>query len=353
MTTTATDLAATIDRPPRSRHALPDPGEGVPTLSWPIVGIFTAALALFAVSSWAAIGHHAPRAVTIALNAVSIFVMFTVAHDASHYSISSKRWVNGVFGRAAWLFVSPVIAFGAFGFIHIEHHRHTNDDEHDPDHYASHGPWWQLPLRFATNDVPYMNFYLRNLSRRPRAEVAETGALMVMSIAVIVTTLVTGTFWLFLVVYLIPERIATFVLAWWFDWLPHHGLEDTQTQNRYRATRNRVGLEWLFTPLMLSQNYHLVHHLHPSVPFYRYLKTWRRNEEAYLERDPAISTAFGKSLNPDEFREWKELNEKLAQGAAGADADRVERPACRVSSHAGGVGRPDHYRQHAGHVRGT
>ena len=127
----------------------------------------------------------------------------------------------------------------------------------------------------------------------------------------IATTLITGSFWLLLVVYLIPERIAMIVLAWWFDWLPHHGLEETQSENRYRATRNRVGLEWLFTPLMLSQNYHLVHHLHPSVPFYRYLKTWRRNEEAYLERDAAISTAFGKSLDPDEFREWKELNRKL------------------------------------------
>ena len=179
MTTATPDLAATIDRPPPSRHALPDPGAGGAHLSWPIVGIFTAALALFAVSSWAAIGHHAPRPLTIALNAVAIFVMFTVLHDASHYSISSKRWVNGVFGRAAMLFVSPLISFRAFGFIHIEHHRHTNDDEHDPDHFASHGPWWQLPVRFATNDGPYLQFYLRNLKRRPRAEVAETGALMV------------------------------------------------------------------------------------------------------------------------------------------------------------------------------
>ncbi|HEV3129231.1 MAG TPA: 2Fe-2S iron-sulfur cluster-binding protein, partial [Solirubrobacteraceae bacterium] len=69
--------------------------------------------------------------------------------------------------------------------------------------------------------------------------------------------------------------------------------------------------EWLLTPLMLSQNYHLVHHLHPSVPFYRYLKTWRRNEEAYLDRDAAIATAFGQSLDPDEFRRWKQLNRKL------------------------------------------
>ena len=293
------------------RHALPDPGERVPELSWPIVGIFSGALALFAASSWAALGDHAPRPVTIALNAVAIFVMFTVVHDASHYSISSHRWVNDVFGRAAMLFVSPLIAFKAFGFIHIEHHRHTNDDDHDPDHFASHGPWWQLPVRFMAMDVPYVTFYIRNLRRRPKAEVAESAMLIALTVSVITSALITGSFWLLAVVYVIPERIAMTFLAWWFDWLPHHGLEETQSENRYRATRNRVGLEWLFTPLMLSQNYHLVHHLHPSVPFYRYVKTWRRNEEAYLERNPAISTAFGKDLNPDEFREWKKLNQQL------------------------------------------
>ena len=310
-TSAADPVCGPAPTPPAIRHALPDPGQAVPTLSWPIVGIFTGALVLFIASSWAALGHHAPRAVTIALNAVAIFVMFTVLHDASHYSISSKRWVNGLFGRAAMLFVSPLISFTGWGFIHIEHHRNTNDDDHDPDHFASHGRWWQLPVRFAAMDAPYLAFYLRNRERRPRRELAETGALMALSIAVVATTLLTGSFWLLLVIYLIPERIALIVLAWWFDWLPHHGLEETQTENRYRATRNRVGLEWLLTPLMLSQNYHLVHHLHPSVPFYRYLKTWRRNEDAYLERDPAIATAFGKSLNPDEFREWKDLNQKL------------------------------------------
>src|ERR1700736_3413447 len=100
-----------------ARHALPDPGELAPSLSWPIVGIFSGALTLFAASSWLAIDHRVPRVVSIALNAVVIFVMFTVLHDASHYSISSRRWVNGVFGRAAMLFVSSAMAFGAFGFI--------------------------------------------------------------------------------------------------------------------------------------------------------------------------------------------------------------------------------------------
>jgi phenylacetate-CoA oxygenase/reductase PaaK subunit len=72
-------------------------------------------------------------------------------------------------------------------------------------------------------------------------------------------------------------------------------------------------MEWLFTPMMLSQNYHLIHHLHPSIPFYRYLRTWRRNEDAYLERDPAIATVFGHQLSPEEYRVWKELDSALAR----------------------------------------
>ena len=128
-----------------SQHALPDPGEQVPTLSWPIVGIFTCALALFGAATWAALTDTLPAIATIAVSAAAIFVMFTVLHDASHYSISSHRWVNVVFGRVAMLFVSPLISFKSFGFIHIEHHRHTNDDDHDPDHFASHGPGGSCP----------------------------------------------------------------------------------------------------------------------------------------------------------------------------------------------------------------
>ncbi|CAM3206121.1 electron transfer flavoprotein [Mycobacterium intermedium] len=294
-------------------HALPDPGEWVPKLALPTVGIYLAGLTAFVVSTTGYINGWSPAWVTIPVNAAVTFVMFTVVHDASHYSISSTRWVNGLLGRLAWLFVGPVVAFPSFGYIHIQHHRHSNDDEQDPDTFASHGKWWQLPFRWPAVEYFYLRYYLPRARSRPVAEVAETLVMMTLSIAGLITAIVTGNFWTLAVVFLIPQRIGVTILAWWFDWLPHHGLEDTQRSNRYRATRNRVGAEWLFTPVLLSQNYHLVHHLHPSVPFYRYLRTWRRNEEAYLERNAAIGTVFGQQLNPDEYREWKELNGRLAK----------------------------------------
>ncbi|MHA3021580.1 fatty acid desaturase [Mycobacterium sp. BMJ-28] len=295
-----------------AQHALPDSGEQVPALSWPIVAIFTFALSLFGASTWAALTHTLPAMATIAASAAAIFVLFTVLHDASHYSISSHRWVNVAFGRVAMLFVSPVISFKSFAFIHIEHHRNTNDGERDPDHFVSAAPWWQLPVRFPAMDLPYLGLLARHVRRRPVAEIIETMALMGFTVAMIVAATFTGHLWTLALIYLIPERVAMFVLAWWFDWLPHHDLEDTQRENRYRATRNRVGSEWILTPLLLSQNYHLVHHLHPSIPFYRYVAAWRRNEAAYLERDSAISTVFGQQLDAAQYREWKQLNGKLA-----------------------------------------
>ncbi|NDV10656.1 2Fe-2S iron-sulfur cluster binding domain-containing protein [Rhodococcus sp. IEGM 248] len=295
-----------------SQHALPDPGEHVPALSWPIVGIGTFALTLFGLSTWAALTDTLPAIATIAASSAAIFVLFTVLHDASHYSISSHRWVNVAFGRVAMFFVSPLISFRSFAFIHIEHHRNTNDGESDPDHFVSASPWWQLPIRFPAMDLPYISFLVRNLRRRPRAEVLETAALMTLSVTVIASAAFAGHLWTLALIYLIPERVAMFVLAWWFDWLPHHDLDDTQRENRYRATRNRVGSEWILTPLLLSQNYHLVHHLHPSIPFYRYVAAWRRNEAAYLERDPAISTVFGQHLDATQYQEWKRLNGALA-----------------------------------------
>lgn len=84
----------------------------------------------------------------------------------------------------------------------------------------------------------------------------------------------------------------------------------------------RVGGENVLTPLFVYQNYHLVHHLHPSIPFYRYIVAWKRNEEAYLDRNAAISTWFGRSLTTSEYRTWRRLTDKLELGTPGT----AERP---------------------------
>lgn len=292
------------------RH--PHPGESIPDFAWPTFALGAVALAIFVVSTIAAISRHAPMWLTISVNTTVVYAMFMVAHDALHRSLSSVSWVNSVVGRVAWLFVAPTFSLPSFSYVHLQHHRNANDGANDPDLFATHGPTWQLPFRWALMDVFYAIWYCRQLKRRvqrsrrrPLAEIAETTVMLSLSVAGVCAAVLTGNFWTVAIVVLIPQRIGMMLLGWWFDWLPHHGLEQTQQQNRYRATRNRVGMERMLIPIMLSQTYHLVHHLHPWLPFYRYAQAWRRNEGAYLDQNPAITTVFGRELTSQEYLAWK------------------------------------------------
>jgi fatty acid desaturase len=283
----------------RRRH--PHPGESIPRFAWPTVLMAAGALVVFVASTAAAIGRVAPAWVTIVVNGAVAFVMFVVAHEGLHWSISTKRWVNEVIGRVAWLFVVPMVSLSSYRYLHLQHHRHANDERNDPDIFATHTSAWQLPVRWAFMEIFYAAWYVRRLPqrlrgswRRPLAEIAEGAVVFALYVSGIAAAALTGHLWIVAVTVLIPQRLGVMILGWWFDWLPHHGLQHTQRENRYRASRIRLGMEWLLTPLMLSQNYHLVHHLHPWLPFYRYRSAWDRNEAAYLDHDPVVVDVFGR-----------------------------------------------------------
>jgi len=305
-----TELQATqTQRPGKGRNqGLPNPGETLPEVAWPTIGLFFGAFAVLLVSVVGYFAGTLPAAVVVALNAVVSFVMFTVLHDASHHTIGRSDALNDIFGRLSMLFVVTYGSFSFFRYLHIEHHRNTNEgDGHDPDLWCSEGPAWQHPLRWASIDLHYAVFWLSRIRQRPLDEVLETVGLAAVTFAILGWAISAGYAMEAAVLYLIPQRIALTVLAWWFDYLPHHGLEDTARENRFQATRNRVGMEWLLTPLMLSQNYHLVHHLHPSIPFYAYIRAWRRNETAYMARGAAVSTVWGREMDTEEYLQWRDL----------------------------------------------
>ncbi len=287
---------------------LPDPGEPIPALAWPTVALFFTAVAVFGTSTAGALAGTIPYALAIALNAVASYLFFTVLHDASHRSISRTDAVNLWLGRFSAPLVTPFSSYSVFRFIHMQHHRFTNHDrEEDPDAYTSEGPAWSWPLRWATLDISYLVFYLPRLGSRPRQEQLEyaiTG--LIVAAAAVAFVLAAGIGPLLLLV-VVPTRINVAFLGFAFDWLPHHGLDATPEEDRFQTTRNRVGLEWLMTPALIYQNYHLVHHMHPLIPFYRYITAWRRNEETYLAQDPPLSTAAGHRLSVEEYRQRRGL----------------------------------------------
>lgn len=164
-----------------------------------------------------------------------------------------------------------------------------------------------MPLRWLTIDLYYMVWYVPQLRTRPRAERIELVVSWLVLLGVIVAAVATGHAVDLLFLYLLPMRLAVAWLGFAFDYLPHNGLRHTPTEDRFKTTRNRVGLERLMSPLLLYQNYHLVHHLHPIIPFHRYVAVWRRNEDAYLDGDPALSDVRGRPITVEEYRRLHEL----------------------------------------------
>ncbi|NYD55845.1 ring-1,2-phenylacetyl-CoA epoxidase subunit PaaE [Nocardioides marinisabuli] len=318
---------------PQAVLGLPDPGERVPPVAWPTLGLYAGTLALFALELYGALVAGWSPWLTVPMGTAVTFLMFSVLHEATHHAVSTSTRLNDLMGHLSVPLVAPYGGYGMFRFIHIEHHRNTNEQKSvDPDAWTSEGPWWQLPFRWATLDLWYVVFYARRARQRPRGEVAATAALAVVSLAGFAALVAAGHGAALAVAFLVPQRLGLVVLAWWFDYLPHHGLPFTGRQDRYRATRIRVGGERWMTPLFVYQNYHLVHHLHPSVPFYRYVRAWRRNEEAYLDRNAAISTVFGRSLTPAEYRTWRRLTSELTAGREATSSSRPTFHPLRVAS---------------------
>lgn len=312
---------------------LPDPGERVPGLAWPTVLLWVGTFGLFGVEMYGLFVAGWSHWATVAIGTAVTFLMFSVAHEATHHAISTNTRINNLFGHLAMPFFVAWAVFPLLKFIHIEHHRNTNETKTvDPDAWCEEGPGWQLPLRWATIDIWYLVFYLRRIRTRPLRESVPSIAVAVGVLGSFGALTAAGYGSELLWAYLIPQRIGILVLAWWFDYLPHHGLTATQREDKYRATRVRVGAESVFTPLFVYQNYHLVHHLHPSVPFYRYVRAWRRNEHAYLDRNAAISTWFGRSLTPSEYRTWRRITDQYETGESQGSGQRPTFYTLRVSA---------------------
>lgn len=272
-----------------------------PAVAWPTIILLVVSFVIFSVATIAHIEGALPLSWAILFNTIAAYMSFTPAHEASHGSVSANRTLNDWVGRLATVLQSPVPFFRAFRYIHMQHHRFTNDKTKDPDLYVGSGPGWLLPLKWTTLDINYLYRYLNPsvFMKRPKSERREM--LLALLFAAVVLTVISANGWLnyYLLLFLIPGRITAIFLAITFDFLPHYPHQAQAKDQPFQCTSNRVGMEWLLTPVLLFQNYHLVHHLYPTVPFYRYLKIWYARKHYHQSQNPATTNAFSLSLRAE------------------------------------------------------
>lgn len=207
-------------------------------------------------------------------NTVFIYALYTVVHEAVHANISSRkknlRWVDTIAGLIA---CAPLwLNYHQHRRQHMAHHAHTNEDT-DPDIYARGSFLGWVFLRLPVALINYFNpvQQYRDCQRFncTREEYVYT-TLSFSLYAIMVLGLIALGYWrevLFL--WFIPWWIGQTVMLTFFTWTPHHDHHET---GRYRNTR--VSLFPGANFLLQGQNFHLIHHMLPAIPYYRYKETF-------------------------------------------------------------------------------
>ena len=266
-----------------------------PVYAWPTIFLTIGIVVVSVAATILALRGAIPVWLAVVLNTACSYAAYSVLHEASHGLISTKRLLNDNLGRIGMLMVSITPFFRAYRFLHMTHHRFTNDPVKDPDYFCGAGPAWMLPVRWMVMDTAYIKTYFLpgHYDSRPREEKIEFWLSMVFAAVMLTLFAVQGWMMEFLIYYFIPTRLALFFLAITFDYLPHYPHNVRAEDNKYRATANRVGMEWLFSTLFIGHNYHLSHHLYPTAPFYRYRKLWFARKTQHESNNPALVGALG------------------------------------------------------------
>ncbi len=193
------------------------------------------------------------------LSVLSLHLAGTVIHDASHHAAHPNRVVNAVMGHASALLLG--FSFPVFTRVHMQHHANVNDPENDPDHFVSTGgPLWMIAARFFYHEI---YFFHRRLWRK--YELLEW-FLARLAVAVLVYTSVQLGFLGFLMnFWFTPALVVGIALGLFFDYFPHRPFQERDRWKNARVYPSRI-----LNLLIMGQNYHLIHHLWPSIPWYRY-----------------------------------------------------------------------------------
>lgn len=197
------------------------------------------------------------------MNVLSLHLSGTVIHDASHNSAHRNRAVNAFLGHGSALILG--FSFPVFTRVHLQHHAHVNDPENDPDHFVSTGgPLWLIAARFFYHEI---YFFKRQLWRNWELLEWFLGRF---AVGLLVFTAWKLDFLGYIFNYWFsPALVVGIALGLFFDYLPHRPFQERDRWKNARVYPGAV-LNWL----IMGQNYHLVHHLWPSVPWYKYKPTY-------------------------------------------------------------------------------
>jgi len=240
----------------------------VVAFAWPTVVFAGVIVVAFATVVASAVVGAIPLWLGFLLNTVVAYAAFTPGHEAAHWNIAGRhsrfRWLNEACG---W--ISMAIMFDNFAVLraaHMQHHAHTNDPEKDPDYFVPDSSAFRVLVRSFVLFSGYLRDYVADTKRKPNGRRRRLGALCFSGglVAIAIGLGAAGYLREVLALWVLPAPAAFLILALVFDYLPHRPHRSVE-----RYTNTKIILFPGLNTLLLGQNYHLIHHLYPAVPFYR------------------------------------------------------------------------------------
>ena len=262
-----------------------------PAISWPAVVLLLMGLLVIGVASGMALTAAIPLWVAMLANGIGMYLLFSPMHESLHHNVSTNHGLNEILGRISLALLIPASPIEIARWAHFQHHRFTSGEQ-DPDNFIHDAPLWQIPLRWSNFDLYYLYAFLRYGGNKRKAHARALILSAGVFFAVIASLTYIGYGMEVLFLWILPSRIGLALVALVFVFLPHYPSNITAEENEYQATTIRLGWEWLLTPLFVYQNYHLIHHLYPTLPFYNYINVWHLRYDELTSQNPAIQQGF-------------------------------------------------------------
>jgi len=264
----------------------------IPVFAWQAIGLFVFMFTGYGLSTTFYLQGQIHWSALIAVNGFMAFLAFTILHDSTHRAVSGNRFFNDLLGTVANFMLVPGLSARVFRYLHMEHHRYTGDEVKDPDEFMVSAKGLAVPFSLAYVELFWVSWYLKRWSSRPLKERIE------FSVGIALYTL-WHALWLtsplaleFVLVWMIPQRIGLMANAYLLARIQHpEGViwEENPFQTTVKIESNK-----LQKFLMLGQTVHCLHHLLPSVPFFRYHAAWDAGKHLFDEQNVPVGNFFNR-----------------------------------------------------------
>ncbi|HET6538360.1 MAG TPA: fatty acid desaturase [Sphingopyxis sp.] len=207
---------------------------------------------------------------------INITAAYLPSHDAQHHIIAPEgsrwHWFNEFIG---WYSLIPMfVPLSVLRVTHFEHHRHTNDPLLDPDiPMAAASPWAAIGKALVKSQ-PRHERYGATLQRlgTPAAKSAMLHAMIAkpLQYAILAALAWNGYALEAFFLWWLPLKIGAVYINFYLSWAPHRPMNG---HGRYRNTR---GFKSLWGNIGSSgMQYHIIHHLYPTIPLNRHPAAFR------------------------------------------------------------------------------